>query len=185
MLKLNLLPPKIKKEIEFVDLRHASTALFVWIFILLLSFTLILATIFVSLSILSRSQNKLIEEKRDNEEMQKILEIEEKIKTANKIITAIYDKQKNMVYWTPIFEELSKLVSGNMYLKSFNYRSNNNEIKLDGWADTRDRMLAFEQALKESQLFDEVETPLSNLLKKTNVDFSFTFKSIKKPLNKE
>lgn len=50
------------------------------------------------------------------------------------------------------------------------------EITLSGHAATREQVLLIESALKNDPLFSNVPSPLQNIIKPTEIDFSFTFR---------
>ncbi|MBI4709363.1 MAG: PilN domain-containing protein, partial [Candidatus Portnoybacteria bacterium] len=76
--------------------------------------------------------------------------------------------------YSSMIEELASLASGGIKFKELSF--NKNEVSLEGLALTRAELLAFKEALEESPDFESVESPLSNLLKQNNIDFSFIFK---------
>ena len=113
--------------------------------------------------------------------MQEILEIEEKIKQTNQIVKQVCLKQEEMILWTPILEKMAKLVPSGFYLTNFSYQTTNNQIALNGWANQRENLLDFQESLEEDSFFEEVEAPLSNLIKQKDIDFSFTLKPVLQP----
>ncbi len=174
MLELNLLPPQEKKEAELANLTRLVTSLSIWFLAFLIIFTLLLASTFFYLSILLRAQNRLIEIRQSDPKAQRLVEIEKKIKQANSRLSQIHLKQKDLILWVPLLEEMAELTPGRIYLTSFSYQLAENQIYLSGWANTRDNLLTFQDSLEESPFFVEVEAPLSNLLKKSDIDFNFT-----------
>jgi Tfp pilus assembly protein PilN len=178
MLKLNLLPPKEKKELELAELNRLAVSLAFRFLIILIIFVLLLANTYFCLSILIKAQKDLIEIRQSDKEAQHQTEFEEKIKQINREAKQIYAKQNNLIVWTPILEKLSKSTPQGVYLINFSYQASNNQIKISGWAKNRDRLLAFENSLKEVSYFEEVQSPLSNLIKQADINFSFTLKPV-------
>ncbi len=176
MIKLNLLPSVNKEKLELANLKRLTFSLMTRIFVILLVFTFVLTSIFFYISMLVRYQEQLIENRQEDVKMQELLEMERKVSIANRKISRVDEKQNRSVYWTEIMKELTRLVPFDIYLTGFNYESKKNEIRLSGWAPTRDKFLSFQETLKESSLFDEVEVPLSNLLKQENINFDFILK---------
>jgi len=181
MLKLNLLPPKEKKDLELAEFSRLIASLAIWFLIFLIIFTLLLTSSYFSLSILLEEQKQLIGIRQSNPKTQDILEIEEKIKQTNQTIKQVYIKQKEIILWAPILEEMTKIVPSGIYLTNFFYQSNNNQITLIGWANQRENLLHFQKSLKESSSFKEVKAPLANLIKQKDIDFSFTLKPVFQP----
>ena len=94
MLKLNLLPPQDKKDLELAKLGRLIASLAIWFLIFLIIFTLLLVSTYFSLSILLEEQRKLIEIRQSDPKAQEILEIEEKIKQTNQVVKQVHLKQK-------------------------------------------------------------------------------------------
>lgn len=176
MLKLNLLPPSEKKELELLKLNRLLVSLAIWLLVFVIIFTLFLASTFFCLSILLREQKHLIEVRQSDPKMQSLLEIEEKVKQTNQTIKQVYLTQKDLIFWTPLLEEISKIIPSGIYLTNFSYQAINNQITLSGWADYRENLLGLQKSLEESSLFEEVKAPLANLVKQKDINFSFTFK---------
>ena len=181
MLKLNLLPPQDKKDLELAKLSRLIASLAVWFLIFLIIFTLFLVSTYFSLSILLAEQKKLIGIRQSDPKTQDVLKIEEKIKRTNQIVKQVYSKQQEMILWTPLLEEMTKIVPSGIYLTNFSYQATDNQITLNGWANWRENLLYFQESLKENSFFKEVEAPLSNLIKQRDIDFSFTLKPVLQP----
>jgi Tfp pilus assembly protein PilN len=168
MIKLNLLPPKEKKELELAELNCLVASLTSRFLIILIIFALLLANTYFCLLILIKVQRDLIEVRQSDKEAQHQARVEEKIKQLNQEAEKIYTKQNQLIVWTPILEKLSKITPSGIYLINFSYQALKNQIKISGWAKNRDRLLTFESSLKEAPYFEEVESPLSNLINKAN-----------------
>lgn len=177
MLRLNLLPPQEKKELELAEIGHWFISFFGLILVILMIFSLLLFSTYAYLSILVKAQNELIAIEQSNVEIVgQVKQIEEKIKQTNQNLSQIYHLQKDFVCWSPILEELARTVPQGIYLTNFSYQALTNQVNLNGRAETREQLLIFQQTLKENPQFIELEAPLSNLLKQRDIDFSFSFK---------
>jgi len=181
MLRLNLLPPAEKKELMLARLNSLILSLAVWFLILLIIFSLFLASTFFCLSILLKEQKNLIAIRENDPQMQSLLEIEEKIKQTNQTIEQVSSKQQQMILWTSLLEEMTKIVPNGIYLTIFSYQTANNQIILNGWANRRENLLSFQKSLEEDSFFAEVKAPLANLVKEEDIDFSFTLKPTLQP----
>ncbi len=181
MLKLNLLPLQDKKNLESAELSRLVASLAVWFLIFLIIFTLLLVSTYFSLSILLEEQKKLIEIRQSDLKTQEVLEIEEKIKQANQLVKQIYLKQEEMILWTPLLEKMTEIIPSGIYLTNFFYQKTDNQITLNGWADWRENLLYFQELLEKNSFFEEVEAPLSNLIKQSDINFSFTLKLVPQP----
>jgi len=176
MFKVNLLPPQEKKKLELAELSRLLIFSAVRLVIILAIFILVLVNTYFCLRILINTQNDLIEIRQSDERAQRQAEVEEKIQRLNQDARKIYLKQNDLVLWIPILEDLSKIIPSGIYLINFSYRTSAGQIDLNGWASNRDKLLAFENSLKESSYFKDLESPLTNLIKQTDINFSFTLK---------
>lgn len=179
MINLNLLPPQQKKEIELANFNRLIVSLGAWLLSILVIFSLLLASAYFCLYIFLKAQNSLIEEKQHDKENQHLTEIEKSIQQANQQIEKVSAKGKDLIIWTPLLEELSKIVPSGIYLKNFSSQTGTYRITISGWANTRDTLLAFEKALKESPCFADIQSPLANLIKQEDISFSFSFLPVK------
>lgn len=173
MLRFNLLPPEEKKQLELAKFYHLVVVCTFWIFVSLFVFVLLLASTFFSLSILLKSQNTLIQYREQDEKNKYLVEIEQRIKQVNQKLDQIYLKQKDLIIWTPILEQLAKITPSGIYLTNFSYQISNRQINLGGWADNRDKLLVFQKLLEQTPSFIKVDAPLSNLIKQNDIEFSF------------
>ena len=174
MIKLNLLPPEERKKIELLEFASLLIFFVFRLSIILIIFIAILITTYFSLNIFVKTQDNLIEIRQSDEKTQYQMEIEEKIENVNQEARRIFIKQNESIVWTPILEELSKITPDGVYLINFSYRASNEKIDITGWASNRDKLLVFENSLKESKYFDNINSPLSNLIKQADINFSFT-----------
>lgn len=178
MIKLNLLPPKEKEEAKLADFIRWLIFFATPISIFLIIFILLLVGTFFSLFVMTRAQEEAIKIRESDSKMQELFQTEERIAEINQILDQVYNKQKETISWTLILEEMSKIMPNGAYLTNFSYNKNNNTISLIGWADERKDVLSVEKLLEENPLFEQVNSPLSNLLKQREINFSFSFKPV-------
>jgi len=184
MIKLNLLPPTYKKNLELTDLRGVFFSLVLRVFGILFIFLIILSSIFLYLSILARYQEQLIKNEEDDAQMKQLVETEDIIIMANEKINRVFNSYNERVYWTGLMEKFVRLVPAGIYLTEFHYQAENNELRLSGWSSNRDIFLSFQKSLENSLLFDkDMDIPLANLLKQENINFDFTLKPTKVSFN--
>lgn len=178
MFKINLLPPYQKKELEINNLNHLLIFLFSWLTVFLMILLILLLSAFFSLSILLENQHELIDVRKSDAQTRRLAEIESRISQVNQRLSQVNLKQKDLILWTPLLEELSRIDLSGVYLNSFSYQTGNDQIQAAGWASVRSQLLSFENFLKNSRYFTEVQAPLTNLIKQEDINFSFTFKPV-------
>jgi len=173
-MRINLLPPQEKKKIALANFNHLLACLVFYLVIISAIFIILLLSVYFFLSIILNAQTDLIKFRQGGQKIQYLMTIEEKIKQADQQLEQIYDKQKKFIFWTPLFEEFSRIVPSGIYLNNFSYRLSDNRIILSGRANKREQLLDLQKRLEESSSFNKVEAPLSNLIKQTGINFSFT-----------
>lgn len=176
MSDLNLLPLREMKKLEIRRFSELLGSFAIWILFFLIILSLFLSSIIFYLSIILKSQNELIEIRKNDERTKYLTEIEDKTKKLNKSLVKINLKQKEMILWTPIFEELSKITPTGVYLTNFSHQASVDKVSIRGSANTRENFLYFQDKLNESPCFSEIEAPLSNLIKQNDVEFVFNLK---------
>lgn len=99
---------------------------------------------------------------------------EEKFSEINSKISSISKFQEYHLHWARVFYELSALVPEGVFVSGLTTKDY--QVSLVGKAKTRDDLLSFQEKIKSSGCFTEVDIPLSNLVSKENVDFQIDFK---------
>ena len=176
MVKLNLLPPQEKKEIELNKISYWLTFFWASLLVLAVIFTLLCFSSYIHLSILINAQEKQLEIASSDIKGQELEKIETEISEANLQINKIQQLQNNFFCWTPILEEVSDLVSHGIYLENLIFKAKTAEVKLSGHADLREEVIEFSEEIGNHTLFEEFTPPLSNLINKEDVNFTFDFK---------
>ncbi len=179
---INLIPTEEKKEIvKDFYLRFSVIFFIVLNFLILLFLIAILPSYLISYEKKNSINNKF--------EMQKneiIPEIDQKAQASIKDLDAklaLLDKTKNSQYVFSkkvIDEIISKKVSG-IKITSFSYENNSLEgkkVNITGIAGNREQLLLFRKLLESDTSFKEVNLPISNFAKGSNLDFNLSLISI-------
>ena len=178
MIKLNLLSPKEKEEVKLTDFVRWLSFFITPISIFLIIFILLLTSAFFSLFVMTKAQEEAIKIREGDFKMQRLFKTEEGIAEINQLLAQVHCKQNETISWTLILEEMSKITPKEIYLINFSYNKSKNTISLIGWAEERKDILFMEKLLEESPFFEQVNSPLSNLLKQKEINFSFSFKPV-------
>lgn len=178
MIKLNLLPPREKEEAKLADFVHWLVFFTAPILVFLVIFILLLVGSFFSLFVMTNAQEEAIKIRESDSKMQELFQTENRITEINQVLDQVYRKQQETISWTLILEEMSEITPKGIYLTNFSYDKNRNTVHLIGWAEERKDVLFMEELLEESLLFEQINSPLSNLLKQKGINFSFSFKPV-------
>lgn len=173
MIILNLLPPEQKMEAK-------QTNIYVFIesflaFMLLISVIIAVVLLFSRLALEKRFYSlatgttfHTIQNK----------ELDQKIKLANKKIRAVSAIQNDFIKWSAVLINFNSLVPKNVEINSLIFNEQSEEkiykTEITGIAKDRETVLAFQKRLESSLVFTNIEAPLSNLLKRQDVEFKFT-----------
>ena len=175
MINLNLISGEQREYLRQKANRFIYEKLFVFIFFI---FFIISLTFGFGKNILLNNYNDLIsygENQKLNNFSSDITNLNNKIKIINKI-------QND---YSPIAETLSlfiKVVPDKIFISNLKLEKDTSEkdyfwlVKINGKAKTRDDLMRFQSNLEQVDGFSEVEFPISNLLKRSDIDFQFTAK---------
>ena len=206
MIKLNLLPPRKKEEIKWekinrvLAINEAVAAIELAVFIVVL----LLAQIYLS-GELSRL-NKLVVQKQQQTEIKEVEKLKSEVRVFNERLDLAGEIQNLRIGWTEILNELSLITPESIQITSLNIKRNlpdssskkklenagagseNDEKKcrfnLSGYAKTREDLLKFEDNLKNSDYFTNLESDRSNYLEPRNINFFCEFDLLEEMLDK-
>jgi len=206
MLNFNLLPSEGKQELEIEKMSFYINKFLRALFLLSIVFFVLLSTIYFSLDILVKSQNSLIERRKESILFKEFQSLEQEITETNSRINKIHNLQKNSIYFSPLVEEIAKIISSikGIYLNSVEISPETESITLEqppsqetqqpeqeeiqqpkviqkeylkvsiaGFAPEREQVLEIERYLKYSPYFEDVLSPVQNIISPTNINFIF------------
>lgn len=173
MHSLNLLSPKYKEKLKSAEI--LSLARFVTISLLI--FSLILTAIFYAAKIILQNNNNDLNERLSFVDT-KNRWINDEIDIYNEKLKVVNDIQKKFVSWSYIILELNKSIPEGVTIKSMTLDKISETFALQGIADQREYFMLMEKNLKKNPLFREINSPLTNILVKTDVEFQLSGKII-------
>jgi len=125
------------------------------------------------------SQKTLIDLESRNINIPQVKELEKNITEANQKISNLNSFYQNQIDLTEVLEKISFLLPLNVYLTDFSYQKEKKLITLEGFAKTREDFLEFKKSLEVEKGFSNLNSPISNLVKPTDIDFYITFNLVK------
>ena len=84
--------------------------------------------------------------------------------------------QKKYTKWSDLLADFNKLVPTGITLSSLSFDKVTTQVLINGKAVLRDNLVDFENNLKGASFLKELESPISNILKREDIDFNFTAK---------
>ncbi len=179
---INLIPIEEKKEIKGDFYYRFLIVMFtMFCFLVFISIIAIFPSFVVSLE-----KKNLTNQKLETQKNETVPEIDQKAVVAIKDLDtrlALLEKAKESKY---IFSEkvineiVSQKISG-IKINSFFYQNDSLEgrkVRITGFAQNREQLLLFRQALESDSLFKNVDLPISNFVKGSNIEFSLNLISI-------
>jgi len=166
MIELNLLPRAIKKQI-IKKTRYVA----------MVNNALILTAIFLIASALMLASQKYIAHElkmisENNGQMTQPGGIGE----INNLMSEASAVQKDFVKWSGILNNFLALLPAGNTIQSINLDRAQGTMTMNGWAKTRDDFLQLKANLENSPMLSEIESPISNLLHRADVDFTMRAK---------
>ena len=173
MIRLNLLSPANKKTVAQEILLRSLFIVAIFLVIWSALFFIFVGQSWFFLSIQNKAlQNRLaVEGSMDS--AKKLQSFEEVLRLVNGTVLRAQSILKLPSYSpNEFFNAVVPLMPSGVTLTGFDLNSPTNKLTLSGKATTRDTFLLFEKRLKEkTDVFSEVDSPLSNVLKPDNITF--------------
>ena len=183
MIKLNLLPPEEK---QIITLEKAQRWIVFYgsalIGICLVFITLLGAT---WLYVYTQSQAAEINLATTQTSLrgQDLKQQQNLIQQQNIQLAKINLLQKQHKYFSPLLISLAAMVPDGVRLEGVSIKDGG-EAALSGFAQKREQFLIFKETLEKSPIFNNVVSPLSNLTRQTDVNFSLQLNFKPESLNK-
>lgn len=171
MLTVNLLPQEEKRIMYLIEVRR-RVALFTLCFFLIFTIgvALLLPSYFSSYFSRRELERSLAVAEENAAGRGATREVLAEAKQVRNAVNEVRSSLAQYAAGADIMEKLSTAGDG-IAITSFFIRSSG-DITVEGRAETRDHLLAFEQRLRASDLFLEVSFPLSDIVRERNIRFS-------------
>ena len=170
---INLLPPQRRREIKNlrytgIVLKVGTMALFALIVLASFSYACLYFIDFQE-----KSLDQEIASFKQTNSYKKTQEAQDSLREYNKIASKVKNGlKKQKEYWDIIYEINAK-IPNDVVLTDLNV-SEEGIISLKGLAYTRKDFLSFKDGLEKSELFENLQSPISNLVMDKDVNFEFT-----------
>ncbi|MBP9686338.1 MAG: hypothetical protein KBD66_00890 [Candidatus Doudnabacteria bacterium] len=174
--QINLLPKEQQKELV---LRGWFRNLLRVYMLALASFVLVILLFFGATSYLSLQGRGL---QSEAEELRALAATDEatKIKLAVKAVNGYVDDYLTLVAtapkWSQLFREFTHMVPSGVQVQSFTVDATRKQVTIQGFGATREQVLSLYDALvAASDRFTNVDYPLENVARPTNINFHYSF----------
>lgn len=183
MISLNLLPPERKEILYWIGLTKNVIFWGSFVFMILVFLSL---PFWVSRLYLNSTLNDLDQKigfYKYNTSLQQMSFLEKSSKNINDILMNIDKIGAEQIYWQKVLAEITGAVPAGAQIFSLELNSkyasgevlspDEGSFTIIGRAKTRDAVLALQANLEGSADFKDIQSPLENLVKKTDADFKF------------
>lgn len=166
MIELNLLSQPIKKQIR----KKAQ-----YVAMVNNAIILVLALMVISVLLLASQKYLAYQKNMVNQNNNKSMK-ESEIGKINSLMNEINIVQKDFVKWSKILNNFLALIPEGNTIQAINMDRENKIMTMAGHAKTRDSFLKLKNNLEKSDMLTEIESPISNLLYRTDINFTIKAK---------
>ena len=175
MLTLNLLPEHQKKEIKLEYTFRKTLFLGISIIVALGIFTLFALGTKLILQNKFEETEKKIEAEFITAELLQIKEKEKVLDKFNQLLSTIKEISELRTHWSEVLIKITEDIPEGVELTQI-IIDQKGKVSLAGFSPTREKVLVIKDTLESSPQFKDIYSPRSNLVKKENIDFFFSFK---------
>ena len=167
MITINLIPEKIKQDIEFKKLltfvNKAILTLSVLLFLYLIVF---LSSQYILSRHLKDTKNSFVlTNRKENSSTNDI-------KNINKKIQFIYTMQNDNILWSKMIYDISLAVNKGISVRSFSLDKDKKMFNIQGKAKSREDLLQLKSNLENISYLSDIVLPLQSLFKKEDISFN-------------
>lgn len=171
MLKTNLLPEKEKKIIKLERTRRALIFFAAVASLIFLLGSLLLLPSYLPAFLERKELERSLEwEKKVSSELG-ITDLITQVMTIKKTVDSIHAFVSNPPRTSALFSQFFANSGPEIDITNLDI-SHKGDILIQGKAKTRKGLLEFEQKLREDGLFQNISSPLSNIIQETNINFT-------------
>lgn len=175
MKQINLAPEDQKKEVRFLALRALSLKVIAYSgVVLFLAVFAMVASIVFNIQV----KQMALDASRQLESQQSLSDygaVRDEVKNVNNYLsdaTALFAKMPRL---SKVTEEVMAVLPSDVTLQSLVFDSSTKQATLTGQSPSREKVIELHQnILKNTVVFKNVDYPLENLAKPTNVQFHYT-----------
>lgn len=171
----NLLPHEVQKEIRYERIRSRFLNMSLWISISLVVLVVLMLATRIFLKTESNRVNSLIifqEELVSREENQAL---KKELAEFNSHLSNLIKFEDGHAFWSEVLIELARITPTDIAIDALTADRADKKMTVIGFAQTRDSVLQFRRNLLDSIFFEDVNFPLSNLIRPTELSFRYTF----------
>ena len=171
MLTTNLLPAEDKKIISLARGARLSVAAAIAVSAILISNAVFVLPTLLPLLYEKTELSRELETGKETQNKFQTSDRQREVRLLTTIIKEIRSHISRPQYASKILAELSGLENAQIKIRTITV-AESGAVSITGNAATRKALLDFESALKASPYFTEITSPLSNIIRESNINFS-------------
>jgi len=173
MLTLNIIPKNLKQEIKNYQIQKLIKSLLKILFIFSILIILNTSISYIYLNNYIKNEiNPLVEhgsDKKNIDAENKLAEISSKIDRLDKM-------QDNFIPWSNLLLSIAEDTPSEINYNQITINKADSSLLLKGFAPTREDLIKLRDSLKKNNFILELNFPVSNMLKKENINFDINTK---------
>ncbi len=173
---INLLPKARQNELRYEATYRSLVIIFSFS---LMSFALVFLCQFAAKFYLEEkavSLNAQIEQLKSQVDKKENADVKKKVQGINDVISDFNNLATASPKWSKILRAFAPLPPQGIKITSFNIDLNRKVVQIYGYSPTRELVIAlYNSILQDSKEFINVDYPLENVAKATDINFHFTF----------
>ena len=167
MIALNLLSPAQKESLRLRVLFAMIERLMIALAAAVLLFAILLQVLRVRLT---HAYSNVVSRQLLSTEY---VSVNNEIKRLNETIGRIERIQREVVPASNLLIDVAGRVPPEVQIANLTFETRTQSLRMSGQAKTRAALLTFEESLRKSPFIKTLESPISNLFEKQNINFSF------------
>lgn len=176
MKHINLLPQHKQTELYYEDLYHSTlVAVIIGVAVVLLG---VVAQIFVMVYLNSkeRAVSAEVETLKQQTDKTENAELKRQIRSINNQMLDFEKLSANSPKWSKVIAAFAKQVPKGVKINSFVADSKTSKIEITGFSPTREAVIElYNNINSDKENFKDINYPLENVAKPTNVQFNYAF----------
>jgi len=173
MLTLNIIPKNLKQEIRNYQIQKLIKSLLKILFIFSVLIILNTAT---SHMYLNNYIKKEIDPLIEHESNKKNIDAENKLAEISSKIDRLDKMQDDFIPWSNLLLSIAENTPNEISYSQITMNKTDSSLLLKGFAPTREGLIKLRDYLKNNNFISELNFPVSNMLKKENINFDINTK---------
>ena len=178
---VNFLPQEYKNELRFERIRRLVIVAGLALFLIIAANMILLSPLWFLFKAQEKESLRELEAIKQSQTFLRLTDIEAEITTLNTDVREFEAQEKKLFELVPFIKSVLDRRPRGISISSMSYtavdpnKRSKAQLVISGRAKNRELLLSFTKASEADNLFKKVHSPISNLLKEADFDYSLTF----------